>query len=343
MVRVAITGASGLVGESLIRLLLQHPDVEITFLGSHRAAGRDIADVLPSLAGEISQPCRDAAADAIAEAADVALLAHKSAVSLTLTPELLDAGVKVIDIGGEFRLNDPALYERCYGHEHTARETLKEAVYGLPEVNRDEIRNARLIANPGCYPTGVILALRPLLADGLIAPDDIHVSAASGLTGAGRTSGKLFIDANEDMRAYALGGHKHRPEMEQELTAAIGKAVSLTFVPHILPLNRGILSTIFARPVGGVSADVLRGALSRRYDAERFVRVRESGGEVSLANVRGTNFCDVAAGLDEDTHTVVVLAALDNMLKGACTQAIQNLNILFGLDEAAGIAGVRGS
>jgi N-acetyl-gamma-glutamyl-phosphate reductase len=343
MVCVAITGASGLVGECLVRLLLQHPDAEITFLGSHRAAGQDIADVLPSLAGEISMPCAESTADAIAEAADVAFLAHKSSVSLELTPRLLDAGVKVIDIGGEFRLTDPALYQRWYGHEHTAHGALQEAVYGLPEVNRDAIRRARLVANPGCYPTNVILALLPLLADGLVAPDGIHISSASGLTGAGRTSGKLFIDSNEDMRAYALGGHKHRPEMEQELTAAIGKSVRITFVPHVLPLNRGILSTIFARPVGRASAEVLRGALSRRYDGERFVRVRNSGGEVCLANVRGTNFCDVAVDVDDDTGTVVVLSALDNMMKGACTQAIQNLNLLFGLDEAAGIAGVRGS
>jgi len=343
MTRVAVTGASGLVGECLVRLLLGHPDAEVTFLGSHNAAGRDIADVVPSLKGAISFECRPPDADEIARSADVAILAHKSAESLRLTPQLLDAGVRVIDIGGEFRLRDPALYEQWYGQEHTALETLAEAVYGLPELHREQIRSARLVSNPGCYPTTVILALAPLLAAGLISHDGINVSSSSGLTGAGRTSGKLFIDANEDMRCYALAGHKHRPEMEQELSAAAGAAVHVTFVPHIIPANRGILTTIFARPVMLLDTDKVRGALAAKYADEPFVRVRDWGGEVCLANVRGTNVCDVAAECVASDGPVIVMAAIDNMLKGACSQAIQNMNIMFGIDEAAGIGGVRGS
>lgn len=343
MVRVAVTGSSGLVGECLLRLLLQHPHVEVAYLGSHSAAGRDIADVLPSLRGEISLECKPPDPDEISAAADLAILAHKSAESLKLTPKLLDAGLKVLDIGGEFRLKDPALYERWYGHEHTATDQLNEAVYGLPELYRDQIKSARLVANPGCYPTAVILSLAPLLSASLILPDGISVSSSSGLTGAGRTSGKLFIDANEDMRAYALAGHKHRPEMEQELTAVAGKPVGLTFVPHILPINRGILTTIFARPGGVRDQNALRSALQAKYADERFVRVRDWGGEVCIANVRGTNFCDVAVDYVEATDAIIVISAIDNMLKGACSQAIQNLNLMFGLDESAGIGGVRGS
>jgi len=343
MVRVAVTGASGLVGECLIRLLLGHPDVEVTYLGSHSSAGRDIADVLPSLKGELSLGCKLPEHDDIAAAADAAILAHKSAESLKLTPRLLEAGVKVIDIGGEFRLKDPALYQQWYGQKHTALDVLGEAVYGLPEYYRDEIRAARLVANPGCYPTAVILSLAPLLAAGLILPRGISVSCASGLTGAGRTSGVLFIDGNENMRAYALAGHKHWPEMEQELAALTGEAVRLTFVPHIVPINRGILSTIFAQPSGAPNQDTLRGALLDKYADEPFVRVRDWGGEVCMANVRGTNYCDVSVDYIEATGAVIVMSAIDNMLKGACTQAIQNLNLMFGLDETAGIGGVRGS
>ncbi len=343
MIRVAVTGASGLVGECLVRLLLQHPEAEVAYLASHSSAGRQASDVLPSLEGQLALAFGPPDADAVARAADIAILAHKSAESLKITPVLLDAGVKVIDIGGEFRLKDPALYEKWYGHQHTAADALEGAVYGLPELNREWIRSARLVANPGCYPTAVILALAPLLAAGLIHRDGIHVSSASGLTGAGRTSGKLFIDANEDMRAYALAGHKHRPEMEQELSAAAGDGVQLTFVPHIVPLNRGILTTIFARPAGNADQDALRNALKDKYRDEPFVRVRDWGGEVCLANVRGTNLCDVAVDHVEETGAVVIMSALDNMLKGACSQAIQNLNLMCGLDETAGIAGVRGS
>jgi len=343
MVRVAVTGSSGLVGECLVRLLLQHPDVEVVYLASHSSAGKQVGDVLPSLRGEISLEFKSPDADDICRQADAAILAHKSAESLELTPRLLDAGLKVIDIGGEFRLKDPALYEQWYGHKHTATNALEQAVYGLPELYRDQIRSARLVANPGCYPTGVVLALAPLLAAGLIEPGSINISSASGLTGAGRTSGRLFIDVNEDMRAYALAGHKHRPEMEQELSLAAGAGVRVTFVPHIVPVNRGILSTIFARPAKGASQESLRAALKQKYDAEPFVRVRDWGGEVCLANVRGTNMCDIAANYVETTNAVIVICAIDNMLKGACSQAIQNLNLMCGLDESAGIGGVRGS
>ena len=343
MVRVAITGASGLVGECLIRLLLEHPGAEITYLGSHSSAGKDVAEVLPSLQGELSLECCAPDADRIAATADVAVLAHKSAESLRLTPLLLEAGVKVIDVGGEFRLKDPALYTQWYGHEHTALDELAQAVYGLPELYRDQIKGARLVANTGCYPTAVILPLAPLLADGLIGAESLRISSASGLTGAGRTSGRLFIDGNEDMRPYAIAGHKHRPEMEQELSSLAGRPVSVTFVPHIIPVNRGILSTIFAEPTGTVDAAALYDSLAGRYDGERFVRVRHTGGEVCIANVRGTNYCDVAAEYVADRNTVVVMSAVDNMLKGACTQAIQNMNLMCGLDESAGVSGVRGS
>ena len=343
MVRVAITGASGLVGECLIRLLLGHSDARITYLGSHSSAGRDIADVLPSLQDELSLGCQEPDAEAMCDAADLAILAHKSAESLTLTPKLLDGGLRVIDIGGEFRLKDPALYEQWYGHPHTARDLLDGAVYGLPELYREQIKSARLVANPGCYPTAVVLALAPFLAAGLVHRDGINVSSASGLTGAGRTSGKLFIDANEDVRAYALGGHKHQPEMEQELSAIAGDTVRLTFVPHILPVNRGILSTIFAQPTEAAKPDELGRVLAERYADDRFVRVRHAGSEVCLANVRGTNYCDLAVDYVEATRAVIIVSALDNMLKGACSQAIQNMNLMFGLEESTGIGGVRGS
>ncbi len=343
MVRVGVTGASGLVGECIVRLLLQHPGVEVTYLASHSSAGKPVGEVLPSLKGHTDLVFRSPEADDICREVDVAILAHKSAESLKITPKLLDAGLKVVDIGGEFRLKDPALYELWYGQKHVATDALAEAVYGLPELHRDEIRSARLVANPGCYPTSVVLALAPLLSAGLILRDCINISSSSGLSGAGRTSGKLFIDSNEDMKAYALAGHKHRPEMEQELSAAAGPGIQVTFVPHIIPLNRGILTTIFALPGDGANQETLRDALKSKYDAEPFVRVRDWGGEVCIANVRGTNMCDVAVDYVEETNSVLVISAIDNMLKGACTQAIQNLNLMCGLDEAAGIGGARGS
>jgi N-acetyl-gamma-glutamyl-phosphate reductase len=343
MVRVAVTGATGLVGECLVRLLVSHPEVEVTYLGSNSSAGRNVAEVLPSLAGCLDLTCCAPDVDAICRDADVAILAHKSAESLVLTPRLLEGGLKVIDIGGEFRLKVPGLYKQWYGQDHTAPDLLNEAVYGLPELYREKIKTARLVANPGCYPTSVVLALAPLMAKDLLVRDSLRISSSSGLSGAGRTSGKLFIDINEDMRAYALAGHKHRPEMEQELSVVAGGKVAITFVPHIVPVTRGILSTVFARPAGNVNQDRLRQVMLDRYADEPFVRVRESGGEVCMSNVRGTNFCDVAVEYIASTNDVIVMSSIDNMLKGACTQAIQNLNLMCGFDESTGIDGVRGS
>ncbi len=340
MVRVAVTGASGLVGEYLLRLLVGHPEVELTYLSSNSSAGQPVSDVLPPLQGQLAIDFLAPKPDEIAQAADVAILAHKSSESLELAPQLLDAGLKIIDIGGEFRLKDPGLYRQWYGQEHTQPVLLAEAVYGLPELYREQIRSARIVANPGCYPTSVLIPLVPLLLGGLIDPAGIRVSSASGLTGAGRTSGKLFIDVNEDMRAYAVAGHRHRPEMEQELAAATGQDVRLTFVPHLIPVNRGILSTVFAQPTAGTDPASLRRALAGAYAEEHYVRVRHSGTDVRLAHVVGTNYCDIAVECQKESDGVLVFSALDNMLKGACSQAVQNMNLMFDLDESAGIGGL---
>jgi len=335
MIRVGIVGSTGLAGEGLVRILLGHPEAELTCLCSDHAAGRNVADVLPGLTKELSLTLCPTDVDRLVSETDVVFLAKKSADSMRLVPRLLEGGVKAIDIGGEFRLKDPAQYEKWYGTAHECPELLGEAVYGLPEFHAEEIAGARLVANPGCYPTSALIPLVPLLREKLVEPDGIAVDSYSGMSGAGRTSGFAFIDHNEDIRAYKPVGHKHTPEIEQELTAATGRRVVISFVPHLAPLDRGIHTTIFARATSS-SEGALR-TLQEFYADAPFVRVFDQPGGVTLLNVRNTNYCDTSLALDKRTGMVIIVCAIDNTTKGAGAQAVQNMNIMFGLDETTGL------
>jgi N-acetyl-gamma-glutamyl-phosphate reductase len=345
MVKVGIVGSTGLVGEGLIRILSAHPGAEIRVLTSRHAAGKNIADELPVLAGLVSHELIAPDAGVLGTECDVVFLAMKSAESMRLVPELLGKGVKCIDVGGEFRFRDAKVYEKWYGNPHEAPELCAEAVWGLPEENREKIKAARLIGNPGCYPTGATLAALPFLRAGLVESTGIIVNSTSGVSGAGRryseASGNTFLGCYENLRAYAVGTHKHTPEIEQAYSEAIGSDVKVTFVPHLAPIDRGILTQVYMRPSADADpetlGDALQGALKGFAAPEPFVRARASAGEVRTDNVRATNFCDVAVTFVKRTATVVATSAIDNTVKGAGGQAVQNMNIMFGLDERTGL------
>ncbi len=342
--RAAIVGPTGYAGYHLIDRLLRHPQAELTYLASHRDELPDIREEFPRLLGRVDDElaqCRPIDIDAIARAADVVYLALPARSSMTHAPPLLDAGLRVVDISGAYRFPTAELYEQAYGHGHTDAEHLPCAVYGLPELNRRDIPDAQLIANPGCYPTAAAIAIAPLLTHSLARRERIIINAASGVTGAGRKAAAHlhFPEHNEGFTAYSrIGHHQHQAEINQSLTRAAGQPASVLFVPHLLPIDRGILETIYLEPVDAeVTEEELFEALEDAYADEPFVRVRED-----LPNVKhvvDTNFCDVTVRRVETDAAVmlVVFAAIDNILKGAAGQAIQNMNLMFELQETAGL------
>lgn len=334
-IRVAIVGPTGYTARELIKLLARHPSAEVTYLASHREQLPHIAEEFPQLLGLCDLICRPIDAKAIAKEADVAFccLPHVSAMSYV--PKLLDAGLKVIDLSADYRLSDAALYKTVYEHDHADPANLSRAVYGLPELNAAAIAKADLVANPGCYPTAAALAIGPLLAKGLIQPTDIIINAASGATGAGRSPKPHmhFPEVNEAFFPYNVGVHRHEPEIEQTLTGLAGQPVDVLFAPHLLPINQGILETIYCDPAGDVCEDDVYAALEDAYADEPFVRVRMSF--PNIAHVVNTNFCDIAARVVGGK--VVLFAAEDNMIKGASGQAVQNMNLMFGVEETAGL------
>ena len=347
MLRVSIIGASGLVGECLLRGLLGHPHVKLSMLVSEHAAGKSIGELLPALRGECDLLTVSAPPEEVAKNSDVVFTAKKGSESFALIPPLLKGGAKVIDMGGEFRFADPKIYEQWYKEPHGAVESLAQAVYGLPELNREKIRSAKLVGNPGCYVTSAILALAPFLSGGLIDTDGIVIDSYSGMSGAGRqfTSKRsnLFVDIDGNLRAYGVGEHRHTPEIEMGLGLALGKSEGpkVTFVPHLAPIDRGILTTIFARPKSGLNSEKAREALKNFYAAGRapFVRILDKCEDVAISSVVRSNYCDVAAQVVERTGMLVIASSLDNLVKGASGQAIQNMNLMFGLDETAGLKG----
>jgi len=340
-VKVGIVGSTGYAGEFLIRILARHPEAELVCVCSAHAAGRDAAAVLPALKGLVDVTLCGEDVDHLARTCDVVFTAKKSVESMQYAPVLLDAGVKVIDIGGEFRLKDPAAYEKWYGNTHTCPELLPEAVYGLTELHRDALRSARLAANPGCYPTGAILGLAPLMEEMRGHVRAVTICASSGVSGAGRTPSKegrnLFVSCFNNHAAYGVGTHKHTPEIEQEL------GFPVTFVPQLASMDRGILSVMAIHLEEGYVPPRDPGAvLAERYAGEPFIRVYERVGDVCAAGPRGTNFCDLGAVFVERTGVVCVVSALDNLLKGASGQAVQNMNVMCGFDECTGLEGFLG-
>lgn len=342
-IRVAIVGPTGYTGLWLIQLLLRHPQATITYLASHRQELPDIGEVFPSLYGRLPEAvsvCRPIDAEAIAREADVVFLGLPHRAAMAYVPALLDAGLRVIDLSADYRTPDAAVYEQVYGNPHTDTENLKDAVYGLPELFRKDIFGAMLIANPGCYPTAAALALSPLVERNLVKTESIIISAASGVTGAGKAPAPNlhFPEQNESFSAYGvIGGHRHQAEINQTLTRVLGSQTSALFVPHLLPVDRGILETIYLDPADtDVTEEDLFEALEEAYNSEPFVRVRND--LPNIKHVRDTNFCDVTVRLTPGpTRKVVVFSAIDNMIKGASGQAIQNMNILFEQSETAGL------
>jgi len=343
-IRASIIGPTGYAGLHLIRLLGRHPSARLTYLASRREELPDIREIFPSLHGRIDDAvarCRPIDPDAVAAESDVAFLALPHRASMQWTPALLDAGLRVIDLSADYRVDDVDLYERTYETSHEDTENLAHAVYGLPELYRSRIGDASLIANPGCYPTAALLALAPLVQRSLIRPESIVVNAASGVTGAGRTP-KLslqFSEQNESFLAYRrIGGHRHQPEIAHHLGRAAGRPTPLLFVPHLLPLDQGILETIYCDPIDDelTQAD-LEEAYDDAYGSEPFVRF---GARLpNVKDVRDTNFCDLAVRLVElgEQRKVVAFSAEDNLIKGASGQAVQNMNLLFDLPETEGL------
>jgi N-acetyl-gamma-glutamyl-phosphate reductase len=338
MVKAAIVGASGYTGVELIRLLEGHPEVEISCVTSRQHAGEEIAAVFPSLLEKITLVCDPVEIALIAAKADFVFTALPHKTAMEVVPDLLAAGKKVVDLSADYRLRDVAVYEAWY-QEHTSAHLLSEAVYGLPEIYRNKIREARLVANPGCYPTSVALGLAPLIGEGLIDLRTLVVDSKSGTSGAGRLAkpGSLFCEVNEGFKAYGVGAHRHTPEIEQTLSDLAGKEVVINFTPHLLPVNRGILSTCYASLEKAASTGELVEAYREFYRREPFVRVHPEGSLPNVAFVRASNYCDVGLVSDPRTGRVIVVSAIDNLVKGAAGQAVQNMNIMLGMEETAGL------
>ena len=337
MIRVGIVGGTGYTGVELLRLLAQHPQVEVAVITSRSEAGVRVVDMYPNLRGHYDNLAFSVPDSATLGACDAVFFATPHGVAHALAGELLAAGTRVIDLSADFRLQDAEEWAAWYGQPHGAPELLGEAVYGLPEVNREQIRNARLIAVPGCYPTASQLGLLPLLEAGLADPATLIADCKSGVSGAGRGAkvGSLFCEAGESMMAYSVKGHRHLPEIRQGLRRAAGGEVGLTFVPHLTPMIRGIHATLYAR-VADRSVD-LQALYEKRYANEPFVDVMPAGSHPETRSVRGANVCRLAVHRPQQGDLVVVLSVIDNLVKGASGQAVQNLNIMFGLDERLGL------
>ncbi|MDV2504151.1 MAG: N-acetyl-gamma-glutamyl-phosphate reductase [bacterium] len=341
MIPCGIAGASGYTGAELLRLLSRHPHIEVARVTADRHAGRALEEVFPFLRGEFDLTLEKLDVRSVAEACRMVFCALPHTTSMEVVPALVEAGCLVVDLSADFRFRDPAVYEAWYGAGHVSPELCSKAVYGLPELHRDAIRGARLVANPGCYPTSVVLAVAPLLRSGLIEADSVIADCKSGTSGAGRREelALSFSELSEDFRPYQVAAHRHTPEMEQELSAIAGRPITCTFTPHLVPMTRGILSTVYATLVGGPTEEELYSAMRESYADEPFVRVLPPGELPATGRLRGTNMCELALKLDERTGRVIVLSALDNLGKGASGLAIQNANIMLDLDETAGLTG----
>lgn len=339
MIKAGVVGGTGYTGVELLRLLVAHPEVELGVITSRSEAGRPVADLFPNLRGctELEFTAPDAGQ---LEACDLVFFATPNGTAMTLVPGLLEAGVRVIDLAADFRFGNAADWEQWYGMPHACPQFLDEAVYGLTEVNRDAVATARIVANPGCYPTAVQLGLLPLLEAGVIDAGHIVADAKSGVSGAGRSpaTGTLLCEASENFRAYGVAGHRHLPEIRQGLAEAAGGPVGLTFVPHLTPMIRGIHATLYARLTAD-STD-LQALFETRYRDEAFVDVLPAGAHPETRSVRGANQCRIAVHRPQDADTVVVLSVIDNLVKGAAGQAVQNMNVMYGLPESTGLTGI---
>lgn len=334
-IKAGIVGGTGYTGVELLRLLAQHPACELRVITSRKEAGMPVADMFPNLRGKVTLKFTEPDSAALASC-DVVFFATPNGVAMNEARALYDAGVRVIDISADFRLRDVALWEQWYKLKHACPELVAQAVYGLPELNREKIRDARIVANPGCYPTAVQLGFLPLLEGGSVDAEQLIADAKSGVSGAGRKAEvhTLLAEASDNFKAYGVAGHRHLPEITQGLSRAAGKAVRVVFVPHLVPMIRGIHATLYARLVQPVD---LQGLYERRYAAEPFVDVLPSGSHPETRSVRGANTCRIAVHQPQGGDVAVVLSVIDNLVKGASGQAVQNMNLMFGLPEDAGL------
>lgn len=335
MVKVGIVGGTGYTGVELLRLLAQHPEAHLEVITSRKEAGMAVSDMFPNLRGRVNLKFQDPA-EAPLHQCDVVFFATPNGVAMLQAKTLVDAGVKVIDLAADFRFKDIPLWEKWYGMQHACPELAAEAVYALPEINRSEISGARVIANPGCYPTAVQLGFMPLIDAGAIELKGLVADCKSGVSGAGRKAevAALFSEASDNFKAYGVAGHRHLPEIEQGLSRRAGVPVGLVFVPHLTPLIRGIHATLYARLTKEVDLQAL---YEQHYANEYFVDVLPSGRHPETRSVRSANFCRLAVHRPQAGDTVVILSVIDNLVKGAAGQAVQNMNILFGLPEATGL------
>jgi len=337
-VKVAVFGASGYTGLELMRLLARHPGVELTSLTSREYQGRKVAEVFPALAHIVDQAFVAPDPQAVASAAQAVFLCVPHQTAMEVVPPLLAAGARVVDLSADFRFRKQATYEAWY-QPHSAPELLKDAVYGLPELHQKKIRTARLVGNPGCYPTCVILGLAPLIKGRLVFPDSLIADCKSGVSGAGRGASLTtsYCEVTDSFKAYKVGEHRHTPEMEQELSLLSGKEAKVTFIPHLVPMSRGILGTLYAQLVKPLTYEEIYKAYRAFYRGQPFIRLQPAGTFPSTQQVRGSNYCDIGFKVDQERGRIIVVSAIDNITRGASGQAVQNFNLMMGFPETMGL------
>ena len=338
MIRVGIVGATGYAGAELVRILSGHPQVELTILTSRQFAGVRFDKVYPAMSGRVNLVCEELAVEKVCDRADIVFTALPHQLPMTLVPEFVKREVRVVDLSADFRFNDASVYESVY-QPHTASDLLDKAVYGLSEIYFEDIRSAVLIGNPGCYPTSVLLPLIPLVKEGLLDLNTLIADSKSGVSGAGRTLALAshFWEVNESFKAYKVGVHRHNPEMDAILSREANQPVYLTFVPHLVPMSRGMLTTIYAMPVAALKSEDITQCLAAAYSGHPFIRLCAEERVPDTIHVKGTNFCDIGFKLDERTQRLILISAIDNLVKGAAGQAVQNMNIMLDLDETTGL------
>lgn len=341
MIRVGVAGATGYAGAELVRILAGHPEVELTVLTSRQYTGVPFHRIYPSMSGVVTLECESFDCESVCEHADYVFTALPHKLPMEIVPALVARGKKVIDLSADFRFNDFRKYESAYT-AHSAKDLLDRAVYGLSEVFTDDIRPADIIGNPGCYPTSVLLPLVPLIKAGMVLPETIIADSKSGVSGAGRSLSltSLYCEVSESFKAYKVAAHRHEPEIEEVLSRIAGLPVDITFVPHLVPMSRGMETTIYAGLAGDTADTDIFECLSEYYAGRRFVRISRDGKPPDTRNVRGTNYCDIAFVVDRNNRRLILMSAIDNLVKGAAGQAVQNMNIMAGLDEALGLDSV---